>query len=86
MIVPINNLVLVEILLEEQKTTSGIIISNDKQSPTTKKGIIISVGNLVEEVEIGQVVIMEQFEGTPINKDGKKYVIVEECNILAVLE
>ncbi len=78
---PLMDRVLVEPQDLEQKTESGIIIPDTaKEKP--QQGVVIEVGEDVEKVQKGDVVVYEKYAGNEIKIDDKKYVILKEDEIL----
>ena len=91
-IIPLNNRVVVEAIQEVKTTKGGIMLpdiveSNVKQSRVIRSGPgnWTSTGNRVsEQLKEGDVVI-HSVAGLDINLDGKKYKLLSEDQILAVI-
>ena len=83
MIKVIGNRVLIEELVEDIKSESGIILGNTKNS-ANRVGKVISIGNLVEEVSLGDKVLFDVHRVAPLDFDGKTYLIMEENNLIGV--
>ena len=83
MIKVIGNRVLIEEIVGDIKSESGIILGNTEISPQ-KIGKVISVGNLVEEIKINDKVMFDGLRVAPLNLDGKTYIIMEENNVIGV--
>ena len=83
MIKVIGNRVLIEEIVEDIKSESGIILGNTEISPQ-KIGKVISVGDLVEEIKINDKVMFDGHRVAPLNLDGKTYLIMEESNVIGV--
>lgn len=66
----------------EKVTDSGIILP-DEEMPTGT-GIVMSVGNNVTIVEVGQRVIFGKLDGHDYKEDGKEYVALKDFNIQGV--
>jgi chaperonin GroES len=75
--------VLLEII-EKEEIKDGIVLPDSAEKNREYK--VVGVGDLVEEVEIGDFVLLEKYTGTEISKDGIKYLIIEEEEILAKIE
>lgn len=93
MIKPLGDRVLLEILENEEKTASGVILPETaKEKP--QEGRVISVGSgrledgqrVALEVQEGNRVIFSKYAGTEVKYDGKEYLIVRESDILAVVD
>lgn len=90
---PLGEKILVEPVLSEQKTPSGIIIPDTaKEKP--QEGVVVAVGQgkylegkLVPlEVKKGEVVLFSKYGGDEIKVEGKEYKILSESDILAIIE
>ncbi len=85
---PMDDRVLVELLEEETKTASGIIIPDTaKEKPTMGK--VIAVGtdeDLKEYIKEGDKILFGKYGGEDITLDGKDYKIIQRSDILAILE
>ena len=79
----LNSRVLVEEIVEDIKSESGIILGETKTS-ANRVGKVISIGNLVEEVSLGDKVMFDGYKAFPLNLDGKTYLIMEESNVIGV--
>lgn len=95
---PLHNNVLIEPLSEEEKgskTRSGIIIPEtvDKEKPDQGRIIEVGPGKRDESGKIipmsvkeGQKVVFSKYSPDEIKVGDKKYYIINEDNILAVIE
>lgn len=85
---PMDDRVLVELVEEENKTSSGIIIPDTaKEKPTMGK--VIAVGtdeDLQEKIKEGDKILFGKYGGEDISVDGKDYKIIQRADILAVIE
>ncbi len=78
---PLMDRVLAELVEEEQKTESGLIIPDTaKEKPQQAK--VVEVGDDVELVSKGDLVVFEKYAGNEIKIDDKNYVILKEDEIL----
>lgn len=75
--------VLLEIM-ERKKEKDGIIIPESVEKECEYK--VIGIGDLVEDLEVGDYVLLAKYTGTEISKDGKNYLIIDEDEILAKIE
>lgn len=88
MIKPLADRVLVEPKEAETKTASGLYIPDTaKEKPQEGKVIAAGPGKKDEpmEVEVGDEVIYGKYAGTEVTVEGKKYLIVKQSDILAIL-
>ncbi|MCI5723588.1 MAG: co-chaperone GroES [Erysipelotrichaceae bacterium] len=93
MLKPLRDYVVLEKAKEEEKTKSGIILTEQpKEEPG--KGIVVAVGpgktesgTLVPvELKVGQKVVYKKYSGTEIKEGNKEYLLIEAENILAIDE
>ena len=79
MIKPLADRVLIEPKEAETKTASGIYIPDTaKEKP--QQGKVIAV-----EVKVGEEVLYGKYAGTEVTVEDKKYLIVKQSDILAIL-
>ena len=88
MIKPLADRVLIEPKEAETKTASGIFIPDTaKEKP--QQGTVIAVGpgkkDEPMEVKVGDVVLYGKYSGTEVAVEEKKYLIVKQSDILAIL-
>jgi chaperonin GroES len=85
--------VIIEVIEEEQVSSSGLLLTNlSKEIPD--QGLIISVGPgimlgdgtmMVPEVEVGQKVLFSKYNGFDVEHGGRTYKILQYRDILAIL-
>lgn len=88
MIKPLADRVLVEPKEAETKTASGLYIPDTaKEKPREGKVIAAGPGKKDEpmEVKVGDEVLYGKYAGTEVTVEGKKYLIVKQSDILAIL-
>jgi len=95
-IIPLGSRVLVEPMekLSKQKTDSGIFIPENTNGEKSEEGRVVALGegSLIEgklvplTVKIGDKVIFSKYSYEELNIDEKKYFLVKEENILAVIK
>ncbi len=71
---------------EERKTSSGIILLENKDYSGLTIGIVKAVGERVETIKTGQKVLYQDSDTTPVTVDGKTLHIVDICNLFAIVE
>lgn len=92
---PLADRVIVEPLDKEEVTPGGILLPETaKEKP--QEGRVVSVGpgrwdedgkkRVEMEVAAGDTVIFAKYSGTEIKLDDKKYLILSEKDILAVMQ
>ena len=89
MIKPIKNRILLKVKKIEDKTKSGIIISNNEKEKS-KTAEIIEIGEGIgKEYEIlkkGQTVLYNKYSVIEIVYEEEEYLILEASEILAIIE
>ena len=90
---PLGNRVLVEPIEQDEVTAGGIVIPDTaKEKP--QQGMILAVGpgarddegkRIPLDVAKGDKVLFAKYSGTEIKVDGKKYLILREDDILAIV-
>ena len=89
---PLGDRVIIEPAEKEEKTASGIILTESaKEKPQTGKIIAVGRGayengQLVKmEVKAGDKVLYGKYSGTEVKIDGKELLIMKESEILAIV-
>ena len=88
MIKPLADRVLIEPKEAETKTASGIYIPDTaKEKPQQGKVLAAGPGKKDEpmEVKVGDMVLYGKYAGTEVTVEDKKYLIVKQSDILAIL-
>ena len=85
---PLADRVLVKPAEAEEKTASGIIIPDSaKEKPL--KGEIIAAGKGTKDEEMvlkpGDHVLYGKYAGTEIEREGTKYLIMRQSDVLAII-
>lgn len=90
---PLGSRVVVEPIEDEQFTASGIVLPETaKEKP--QKGTVLAVGpgdrdddgkRIAMDVVVGDKVLYAKYGGTEIKIDGKKYLILRESDLLAIV-
>lgn len=86
---PLADRVLIEPAPAETKTIGGIIIPDTaKEKPL--QGTIIAVGNGTKDEEMvlkaGDQVLYGKYAGTEIEHEGKKYLIMRQSDVVALIK
>jgi co-chaperonin GroES (HSP10) len=81
----INDYVIVDIIKEEPKKVSGLILTDETdESNRYKKANIISVGNLVEVVKKGDSIFYDKHAGHDIGYNDELYRVIRMRDIVLV--
>ncbi len=88
MIRPLGTRVVIEPKEAETMTAGGLYIpDNAKEKP--QQGAVVAVGPGAKdepmELKVGDVVLYGKYAGTEVTVDGKKYLIVKQSDVLAIL-
>ena len=83
MLKPLGTRVVVEPKEAETMTAGGLYIpDNAKEKP--QQGVVVAKDEPME-VKAGETVLYGKYAGTEVTVDGKKYLIVKQSDILAIL-
>lgn len=91
---PLSNHVFIEPVEEEQKTKSGIVLPDtaEKERPIRGKVIATGPGKLNDKgeqvpmsVKVGDLVLFKKYGPDEIELEGKKYLVGDENDILAII-
>ena len=93
MIKPLGERVVIEVAESEMKTASGIVLPDTaKEKPQEGTIVTVGTGKLLDngerakmEVKAGDKVLFSKYSGTEVKVDEKKYLVVRESDILAIL-
>ena len=85
---PLADRVLIEPAAAEEKTIGGIIIPDTaKEKPL--QGKVVATGNGTKDEEMvvkeGDTVLYGKYAGTELEYDGKRYLVMRQSDILAIL-
>ena len=96
---PVGDNILIELPMEEDrenKTKSGIILPKLSEAEARKDtAIVVAVGSgrilndgssLAPVVKPGDQILYNKFAGTQLVFDGHKYMLLKECDILAIIK
>ena len=77
----------------DKETKSGIILPSASAEKSQLASVVaVGQGGMVDgkevkmEVSVGQEVLYAKYSGTEFSLDGKKYIVLKQSYILAVLE
>ena len=88
MIKPLADRVVIEPKEAETQTASGLFIP-DKAQEKPQQGTIVAAGpgkkDEPMEVKAGDTVLYGKYAGTEVTFEGKKYLIVKQSDILAII-
>jgi chaperonin GroES len=93
MLKPLGDRVVIEVVEQEETTTSGIVLPDSaKEKPQEGNIVAVGAGRVTDngervalEVSEGNRVIYSKYAGTEVKYEGKEYLILRESDILAIL-
>lgn len=82
----VNKYIIVETIVEEMKTESGLLLSGDDANQLRyKKARVINPGTNVDTVNEGDVIYYDKASGHTMILQDKKYTIILERDVVVVL-
>jgi chaperonin GroES len=92
---PLSSHVFIEPVEEDKMTKSGIVLPDTAEKEKPIKGKVLSVGpgkvnekgeRIPMSVKVGDTVLFKKYGPDEIEIDGKKYLVGDEDDILAIIE
>ena len=91
---PLDDRVVIEQGEAEERTTGGIYLPEQaKEKPTRGKVVATGPGKMLDSgnrgqmcVKVGDQVFYGKYSGTEVEVTGKKYTVLRESDILAVID
>jgi chaperonin GroES len=91
---PLGDRLIVEPIESDEVTPSGIVLPETaKEKPQRGKVLAVGAGRRDEEgrriemdVNEGDTILFAKYAGTEVKIDGKKYLILKETDVLAIVE
>jgi chaperonin GroES len=91
---PLGDRLIVEPIEQEEMTTSGIVLPETaKEKPMQGKVIAIGPGarqedgsRIAMDVSTGDTVLYAKYAGTEVKIENKKYLILKETDVLAIVQ
>ncbi len=81
---PLGERVLLKPLASEEKTAGGLYIPDNAQEKP-QEAEVMAVGGDVKLVKEGDTVLYGKYSGTEVTREGVKYLIMKEEELLATL-
>ncbi|MCL5017298.1 MAG: co-chaperone GroES [Patescibacteria group bacterium] len=91
---PLNDHLFIEPIAEEKITKSGIVLPESAEKEKPIKGRVVAAGpgkmdekgsRIKMSVKVGDEVLFKKYGPDEIQIDGKKYLVGEESDILAII-
>ena len=74
---------------EAETVTKGGIIIPDTALEKPQQGVVVAVGagkaDEVMEIKVGDIVLYGKYAGTEIHHEDKKYLVMQQADVLVVL-
>ncbi len=84
---PIGERVLVKTIKMEEKTSSGIILSNsENNNQNIGEVIALGEGEKLGKISVGNKIIYDKYAGNEVKDGDEKFLIVNAEDILAIVE
>lgn len=92
---PLSNHIFIEPIEEDKTTKSGIVLPETVEKEKPMKGKIVAVGpgkmnekgeRMAMSVKVGDTVLFKKYGPDEIEIEGKKYLVGDEEDILAIIE
>lgn len=90
---PLNDRVLVEMVLADEKTEAGLFLPEQaREKPTRARVVAVGDGGYINghfrptQLKVGDTVLMGKFAGSQIKIDGRDYVIVLEDDVFGTVK
>ncbi len=91
---PLDDRILVEQCKAEEKSAGGIVLPDAaREKPQRAKVLAAGPGRLLDSgqrgtmsVKVGDEIFYGKYAGSDVEIDGKKYVILKENDVLAIIE
>lgn len=82
----VNKYIIVETIVEEMKTESGLLLSGDDSNEFRyKKAKVKNPGTTVETVKEGDMIYYDKSSGHTMVLNDKQYTIIQERDVVVVL-
>lgn len=94
-LIPLNDKIIVEASDDEKTTKSGIVLPDTVNKERPEQGTVISVGpgKMTKSgtrhplsVKVGQKILFTKYAPNEVEVDDKKYLVISESDVLAIIE
>lgn len=92
---PLSNHLFIEAVGEDKKTKSGIVIPDSAEKEKPMVGTVLAVGpgkmndqgvRQTMSVKVGDKVLFKKYGPDELEVEGKKYLVGDEDDVLAIIE
>ncbi len=84
-IIPLGKRVLVTLILPKESIVKGIIIPGKNES-YHETAQIIAVGDGIEDLNVGDMILLNKFKGQMFKVDDIEYIMINLEDVMAILE
>ena len=84
----IDERLLVEVEEQDEQKTSGGIYIPDTAKEKPQRGTVAAVGtdeDLQKVIKVGDKIVFGKYTGDELEFDGKKYLVIQRSDILAII-
>ena len=71
---------------EDKTTKTGIIIATDASKDKPLEGTVVSIGDEVENIKVGETVLYGKYSGNDITIDGEDYILLMTEDVQGILD
>ncbi len=91
---PLSNHIFIEAVAEDKKTKSGIVLPDSVEKEKPMVGMIVAVGlgklndkgeRMPMALKVGDKVLFKKSDPDEVEMDGKKYLVGDEDDVLAII-
>jgi chaperonin GroES len=92
---PLNNNLFLEAIEEEKTTESGIVLPDTSEKEQPVRGRVVAAGPgskndqgqvIPMTVKVGDVIFFKQYGLAEVEINDKRYLVVQESDVLAIIE
>jgi len=92
---PLGSRIIIEPIEEDKTTESGIVIPETAEKERPIKGNVLAVGpgrvtdsgeRVPVSIKVGDTVLFKKYGPDEIEMDGKKYLVADEEDVLAIIK
>ena len=81
----VNNYIVIDLIKSETKKVGGLVLTDEvNEDNRYKKAKVISVGNLVQGINEGDIVYYDKHAGHGIQHDDKFYGVIQQRDVVLI--
>tara|TARA_R100001509_G_C4689195_1_gene156247 strand:+ start:56 stop:313 length:258 start_codon:yes stop_codon:yes gene_type:complete len=81
----VNNYIVIDLIKGETKKVGGLVLTDEvNEDNRYKKAKVISVGNLVQGINEGDIVYYDKHAGHGIQHDDKFYGVIQQRDVVLI--